>query len=289
MNLEQAKRASKKGAYTAFLLAGLGFVAISYHILIVNDLNPTPYRKSLADPLNYFSCLIYIILGFKLLKFSRLSALLSLLLVIGSLTFGMISSFGLTSILILLLIIYFFGNALRGTFTYHRLRKKEDPHYRQTPKWQYFLGIPAGLFIVVAFIYGFLIETGKAPRPEVLTGNQLKHETKETLRQKGILLKNERIDFFFSSGFLSILEEGNILTDKRVISYETIEGELIVYALSLDEVTKYEVVEKGDLFNNTVINVFSGEENWITLWLSADNNGDENFIEALSKRLKPDK
>jgi len=39
-------------------------------------------------------------------------------------------------------------------------------------------------------------------------------------REKGILEEGEEVVFFYSTGLLSILEEGNLVTSIRVIRYE---------------------------------------------------------------------
>lgn len=290
MNLEQAKRVSKKGAYTAFLLAGIGFIVFTYYIFVAHGSNPTPRSKLYGDPLYYLSALIYIILGFSLLKFSRVAAIALFalcFLIFAKLMGGHFTSFGPMGILFIGVITYFFGNALRGTFTYHSLRRKEDPHYRRTPKWQYFLGIPIGLFFLVGSVWQIMGVMGTVPSMEVLSGTQLNDKNKDLLRQEGILLKNEKIDFFYSEGFLSILEGGNILTDKRVISYQTLNEELDISALNLEDITEYTLIEKGDFLNDTTILVYDKAGNSIFLLLSTEKNGDEKFIEALSKRIKP--
>lgn len=289
MNLEQAKRASQKGAYTAFLLAGLGFIVFTYFIFFASDSIPTPRSARYGDPLNYFASISYIIFGIGLLRFSRVAATVLFLLLIASMIVSPITSFGPMGIFFILIIVYYFGNALRGTFTYHRIRRKEDPQYRRTPKWQYFIGIPAGLIVLVGIIWVLLGTMGTVPTTEVLTGSQFHDKNKETLRQKGILLKNERVDFFYSAGFLSILEDGNILTEKRIISYETIDDNLDIYSHNLEDVAEHIIVKKGDFFNDTIVEVYDKQGNSFQLLLSTENNGDDKFIEALADRIPSNK
>lgn len=289
MNLEQAKRASQKGAYTAFLLAGLGFIAFTYFIFFANDSNPTPRSARYGDPLNYLASISYIIFGIGLLKFSRVAATVLFLLLITSMITGSITSFGPMGVFFALIIVYYFGNALRGTFTYHRIRRKQDPQYRRTPKWQYFIGIPTALILFVAITWVLMGAMGIVPTTEVLTGPQFHDKNKETLRQEAILLKNERVDFFYSAGFLSILEDGNILTEKRIISYETIDDNLDIYSHNLEDVAEYIIVKKGDLLNDTIVEVYDKKGNSFQLLLSTENNGDEKFIEALADRISPNK
>lgn len=289
MNLEQAKRASKKGAYTAFLLAGLGTILVTYLIFVANSSNPTPHSKLYGEPSYYLSCLFYIFLGFKVLKFSRVAAGLLLFFIIGSLIIGMSNSFGPIAVSFFLCLAYFFGNALRGTFAYHKIQRKEDPHYRRTPKWQYFIGIPASLLLLLGISSIVLPTFGILPSTMVEAGANLHSKVKETLRQNDILMKDEKIDFFYSEGLFSILEGGNILTNQRIISYQTLGEELSIYALNLEDVTEYALIDKGDFLNDTVIEVYSKDENSVTLFLSTENDGDEQFIEALSNRIPPSK
>lgn len=287
MNLEQAKKASKKGAYTSFLLAGWCAIATTYYLFFANPTHSSYRNQLLSDPVNYFTAVLILIAGYGLLKHSRVMAVFSFLLIIASIAYSPFTMGQPTGIIFIVFVLYFFGNAVRGTFSYHRILRKDNPDYRKTPKWQYFLGIPVALFLILLLVVGFMVETGQLPPIEVVTGNKLKDTHKDALRQAGILLPGENIKLIYSEDLFSILESGSILTDKRVISYETENEKVAVYALNLDEVSELVRAEKGDILSDTVIQVFTEDENreGIQLLLSTENNGDEQFIEALSAHL----
>ena len=125
------------------------------------------------------------------------------------------------------------------------------------------------------------------PSTEVLAGDKLPKSEVRTLLSEGIIDDNEQVVYFYSAGVSSILEDGNLLTDRRVISYFTNdENELEVYELFFAEIRNVELVQDGNFLNDSIYKVFSNEgDAWLLLYLSAESRGDIRFVEALREKI----
>ena len=129
--------------------------------------------------------------------------------------------------------------------------------------------------------------TGAMPSAEVLAGDKLPNSEVRTLLSEGIIDDNEQVVYFYSAGVSSILEDGNLLTDRRVISYFTNnENELEMYELFFAEIRNVELVQDGNFLNDSIYKVFSNEgDAWLLLYLSTTSRGDIRFIEALRENI----
>jgi len=186
-----------------------------------------------------------------------------------------------------LVFLYYFGRAIQGTFVYHRIQKEENPDYRSAPKWMYYVGIPSGLLVLLVAGFGVLTMSGVFPSTEVTSGSEMRQKDRSLLIETGIVQQKEDIRYFYSDGFLSILEDGNILTDQRVIRYvrDNTNG-LKVYEFMIDEIEQVKLIEQGNAINPSIYEVRSfREDSWVRLSLSTEGGGDVAFIEALRDNI----
>jgi hypothetical protein len=116
-----------------------------------------------------------------------------------------------------------------------------------------------------------------SPPSKALRGAELPDSYRETLIDLGHIEADERVLFFYSGGILSIEEEGNILTNRRVVSYETGWSDSAPYASIAD----VDVVWSDTGFGNTVITVNTVDERAFRLNVSAEEGRDEEFFETL--------
>lgn len=186
-----------------------------------------------------------------------------------------------------LVFLYFFGKAILGTFSYHKIEKEENPKYKPAPKWQFYIGIPIGLLVVALSVIGIITMTGALPATNVTIGSKVLKEDYELLVSENIILNNEKIKYFYSGGVSSILESGNILTDKRVISYLTNpEEQLEKYELYFKNIKSVVLIDKGGFINPSIYKVNSHTKDvWLKLFLSTERDGDKDFIETLRSEI----
>ena len=119
---------------------------------------------------------------------------------------------------------YFYIQAIRGALI---IRQIEGVENKKLSIWsRILLGVLALVFIPLVTL-GALIEIGVfLPGAEIREGKDLTWEEITLLRDNLLIEEKEEIVYFFSAGWRSILEDGSIITDKRVISYyQEIEGD----------------------------------------------------------------
>ena len=152
-------------------------------------------------------------------------------------------------------------------------------------KWLVIVAIVFGLGFFGMFATCLYIGIA-TPGTKVLPGRQLPSKYKTQIGKLGILEPGERIEFFYSDGFLDIEEGFYLLTDRRVV----------IYSKEFDDpalLMPYEDIEEVDAdFSDSWI-----EDSWINLTLadgtyasfpaSTEGGGDRKMFAALEKHIGP--
>jgi len=284
MNREEAIKATHNGAIAACISGGLTLVFVLF-ALFSNDTN----RFSIwNDPSNFFDIILIFGCAFGVYKKSRFAAVLIFVyfifakIVIGIET-GKFSGIGIG-----LVFLYFYGKAIQGAFTFHKIEKAENPNHKSTPKWVYFAGIPTVIVFLCFAGFGLMSMTGVVPSTEVQPGAKISLKNKDILISNNIIAADDTILYFYSGGLTNLLEGGSVLTDDRVILYLNDENqELQVYELFFKHITSVELIAMGNFMNDSIYKVNTNHPDaWLQLALSAENRGDVLFIEALRNKIK---
>jgi hypothetical protein len=106
----------------------------------------------------------------------------------------------------------------------------------------------------------------------------------EKLVQAGILETGEHMEFFYSAGLFSILEDGNLFTERRVVSYETSDGELSLAAAAYDQIRGIEV-DFSDGLGDSMVTVSTHDGGEFVLLVSAEEGRDREFVAQLESHL----
>jgi hypothetical protein len=282
---------AKDGAIAAYIQSAMT-VAVGIYAISSNADGALKYQN---DPFILFSVFLMFICGYGMHKNSRAAAVIISVNFIFDKVFlflmadenfevGTASSFGQV---ISLIFLFFYVMAIKGTFTYHRIEKASNPKYKPVSKWIFIFGIPMGLLVFALLVLGILSESGVIPTARVISGYEVKNSDKEFLIASKIIEDGEKIEYFNPNGLFPSIEQGDILTDHRVISYLTDDnGKLIVYELYFNEISSVLLIEAGDQFSPSVYKVKTSEENkWIELHLPKESGGNLKFIELLRKKL----
>ena len=88
-----------------------------------------------------------------------------------------------------------------------------------------------------------------------LRGYEMSEEDLQVLTDAGLIEGDEHLRWFSSSGMFSIADEGSFFTDRRVVSYETINGELHRTSVEYAEIDDITVKEPGTVLDFTLISV----------------------------------
>lgn len=283
MDLAQSEKATRQAAIAAWISAALSL------LLILAAMQLDVREGSLAvfnDGWNLLDVAFVLGCGFAVRRHSRAGALALLLYFLLAKAAMTLQTGELGGLVVTLLFLWFFGQGVRGAFAWHRIRRQEDPDYRPASRWWLLAGIPAGLAALALTALGVAVELGLVPANVMLEGEALRPHQRELLVANGLLAPDEQPRLFYSAGISSLLEDGNLLTDRRVVSWATIDGELQVDDALYEEVAGVQVLERGDPTRDTVAEVRRHDGGSFRLLLTVADRGDLRFIESLRQRAK---
>jgi len=188
-----------------------------------------------------------------------------------------------SGILVPAIFTYFFAKSIQGTFVYHKLRREQEPEYRAVTRWTYWLLIPGA--VVAVLVLSFLVAGMFMLPVAVIGGDEIKPRHTALLRERGVLSDNEQIIVFYSAALFSILSDGNMLTDNRVVSYETIDGELFVKDATYEDIAGFTVLSEGSYWEETIIGIETASDEQFVIFASPEAGGDKRFLAQLESRI----
>lgn len=146
-----------------------------------------------------------------------------------------------------------------------------------------------GLVISGLFVLGLLMESGYLLPSEIVAGDTLSDERLEFLRTE-VLEEGETTKWFYSAALRSIREDGNLLTDQRVIGYFEDEGEFELDSVRLEDVVGVRALYGRALYDGELIiwgrpwfdedtgEVYAGDTGSLLLWISEEADLDHRFV-----------
>ena len=167
---------------------------------------------------------------------------------------------------------------------------QEEQKTFKLPKWiKYFL-VPFVSFIFLILIcFTILLETGYLPSTKVVSGNDLPQRQKTTLINNSIINQNDDILYFYSEGFFSILDGGQLITQDSLISYQKDEDHLLqIWEMKLNNIKNIELQEDGSTFSDSLYKIVGNDQSeyeFLFIFLSNENGGDKSFIDELTKHI----
>ena len=283
MTLEEAVKAARNGAIAAFISGAMTAVVVGIALWFDNQGSIAPWN----DPLNIFDVVLILACAVGMLRNSRAAAITAFVYFILAKAMIALETGAVGGIVAGLIFLYFFGRAIQGTFAYHRIRKAEDETYRAAPRWSYFVGIPALLLMFALMGFGLLTMTDAVPSTEVLQGSEVAAEDVQLLIDNEVLFPDEKIEYFYSYGLMSVIEGGNILSDRAVITWYIDEfDELQVYEMTFGEIAGVFRIEEGGALTDALYKLSSDDESWLIIELSTEQGGDQLFVEALRQKIR---
>ena len=125
----------------------------------------------------------------------------------------------------------------------------------------------AVLFVAIAGFFVWLgvgLESGDVPDTKVLESVEITENILQKIHQIAQLEEGETVEYYYSAGFLDHLDDMNIVTDRRLISY--VGGDTPkVGIVRVDEMVSVTVDVQGGLLADTVLSV-------------TDRQGDEIYL-----------
>ena len=159
---------------------------------------------------------------------------------------------------------------------------------KDTSKWIQFGLIPIATSLVILGAVMLVLDSNETILDDkVYKGAELPEWHRNTLLEHGIITTDDRILFFESHGVFSILEGGKLVTNNRLVTYsEEEDGSIELSEMLLDNIEKIEVLEDKEDELNTYKVIGNENSDWeyITLIMSNEAGGDQDFISALTDR-----
>ncbi|MEL6906624.1 MAG: hypothetical protein AAFP22_14535 [Planctomycetota bacterium] len=136
----------------------------------------------------------------------------------------------------------------------------------------------------------FLMRSGRIPDSRILDRHELHERIVDRLRALE-LQEGEEIVLFYSGAPFDVAFDGNLLTDRRVVSwFEKDDEERVVDSVDLDSIDRIEVRFTSHVFEDSTLEVYEnvgGDSIYsATLLLSNEEDGDHLFVEELVKRAR---
>ncbi len=196
------------------------------------------------------------------------------------------------AVMFMYLIGYAFLHSTQISFFYalRAMRAKEpvSADQKPMPKMLQWIGVPAGMLVILFLGFGLLIETGTLVSPRVLSGDKIPDYQLEVLLSERIVYEDEVVEYFFSKGVLSVREGGSVLTNQRVIAYYAGENdEIDMYHIYVEDIGSVDLVQQGDAMNYSVYKIITHDgERWLELLLPHEYGDDKRFITAVEAKIQ---
>lgn len=107
---------------------------------------------------------------------------------------------------------------------------------------------------------GVYVEVGESPETKILRHEEISSTYINWFTENNILEEGERVDYFYSAAVLSFKKDGNLLTNRRVISYYEDGKELIIAYAYFDEITSIIIEEKSSILLDATVKIEYAEE-----------------------------
>lgn len=90
---------------------------------------------------------------------------------------------------------------------------------KKVGRFAYFFWHAMGVLVFTVVVFGVLFNTSVFVPYGVVSGEDLDEGTLKFLRSEGLIGEGETPVYFYSNGFFSVREDGNLFTDNSAVSY----------------------------------------------------------------------
>lgn len=122
------------------------------------------------------------------------------------------------------------------------------------------------------------------PPAVVLTAPEIPGDYIPALQDLEILEPGEEVDYFYTNSKVDFRQNGNMLTNRRVISYQATQGNISFFAATYAEVIEIDVAFGRRTFEDTEVSITTVHGDHFYLVLSTEERRDRDFVDLLEKR-----
>ncbi|MGJ8663981.1 MAG: hypothetical protein ACSHWU_10030 [Marinicella sp.] len=244
--------------------------------------------QSYEDSWYVFDLALLFLLIWGVSRHSRFAATALLLSFLASKIFQFLESGSFLGLVIGSVFLFFFARAVKGTFDYHKLLKEQDSSYKPTKVWMWVVMTPVTFITVSVLTLGMLSHFEIIPATYVKSKHQISDDDRRSLLELNLINEENSIEYFYSTGLLSVKEGGVIMTDAEIIIYHEEEGELLYDSMKFEEMQWVKQLHHGDDFEDSLYQI-SGKEQYrgFQFSLSAEDNIDTVFFQKLENKINP--
>ena len=154
------------------------------------------------------------------------------------------------------------------------------------PTWIWIVGGGCGLLsLLVALLVLFFFVAGEyGPETDVYAGNEVPGRFLDAMREVGALEPEERIDYFYSDGFLDIRSGFCFVSDRRVVAYRKDRGDQALTSVRFDEIADAELQRDESFFVDSQLTLDLKEGGVVSFPVSSEHEGDVRFYQAVRAR-----
>jgi hypothetical protein len=127
---------------------------------------------------------------------------------------------------------------------------------------------------------------GLTPAPTLLAGADVPERHVAALRDAGYLEPDEAVVHFYSAGIGTILEDGNIQTDRRLVTYAQQAGGRFYDALDYDSIVDLSLGPWVEAPGLSALRVVGDDGRWFVLLVPAADGQDTIFLRAVEERWR---
>ncbi len=134
---------------------------------------------------------------------------------------------------------------------------------------------------------------GIMPESRIVTGREMSHWHRSWLINQGLLEEGEETLYFYSAGWLWLSADGNLVTDRGLVSYYKENGEILSYRAPFEDIHRIEVQDASAWPEDTSLKVWTrdatADDEWFSLIFSPEQDLDNDVVNELRRRIGPEK
>ena len=172
MDLRDAERLSQYGAIAALLAACLN-AAMTLNVLynLEKNFGLTIWEIVSQDYWVFLDAGVLFFLAIAVFRYSRAAAVFLVLYHIADRAAAFAATGNFRILIFGVILLYFFVNAVRGTFAYHKLMAADEPDYRPIKTWHFLVGVPSYIIVGGILSLSLIDRAGLLPQFEAILTN----------------------------------------------------------------------------------------------------------------------
>jgi type IV secretory pathway VirB9-like protein len=147
------------------------------------------------------------------------------------------------------------------------------------------VGIPLAVLIpIVALLVYIGLYT---PDTKVLAWDEVVSSGRDQVLEVVHRNEGEEFKYFYSLGFLSFKEDGNLITNERVVSYWELDGQVYINESSYDEIVGFTITPAQSWIDDTIVLVNHDDPAYdFELYFSPEAGMDKVVISYIEDRIE---